>query len=515
MIETEILLPGHSTSVLTVLRGALARLLTRVGVGSLVLVMVHAAPASARPNVMIIIADDLGWKDVGYNGSEISTPNIDRLATDGIELQRYYSQPTCSPTRASLMTGLSAPRTGVLQPIDKNLQSGLPRSLKLMPEYFQDAGYRTALMGKWHLGHAFADQLPNARGFDTSYGNLLGGIGYWDHVHGGGLDWHRDGQTLREEGYVTHLLSREITSYLSDAESSTPFFLVASFTAPHKPNEAPADTVQRYRQLDNPQRRTHAAMVDELDQAIGQVLQALEDARLSDNTLVWFISDNGGLLPGAIFPQLQPVLERLSQWFPPPWNTDTFEFMRSNIMDGGSDNGPFRRGKGSIYEGGIRVPSAIYWPGTIAAQTLDQRVTVQDVMPTVLQAAGITLPGSTTLDGSSRWQAVVTGEPFDPTDFVANGFDGQAYLQGDWKLVVRGTGDEELYQLDNDPTEAHNVIDQNAAITSELREKLKRHPRGESIHHNSMLDIVLDPDTFGGQEVQQPWADAVRSPDMR
>ena len=159
-----------------------------------------ALAAENLPNVVIILADDLGWNDVGYHGSEIATPRLDALAAEGVVLDRFYAQPSCSPTRAALMTGKTPMRLGVLSPISKNNPSGLPLTEKLLPQYFRDAGYQTFLSGKWHLGHRRRDYLPTSRGFDHFYGHLTGGIGYWDHVQGGGLDWQRNGTTLREEG---------------------------------------------------------------------------------------------------------------------------------------------------------------------------------------------------------------------------------------------------------------------------------------------------------------------------
>jgi arylsulfatase A-like enzyme len=178
-------------------RGLLAALVLLATVPS------AAADAPKRPNVVIILADDLGWRDVGYHGSEIATPRLDRLAAKGVVLDRFYAQPSCSPTRAALMTGKAPLRLGVVSPLSKNNPAGLPLGERLLPEHLREAGYQTFLTGKWHLGHRHRDYLPMARGFDHFYGHATGGIGYWDHVHGGGLDWQRNGETLREEGYST------------------------------------------------------------------------------------------------------------------------------------------------------------------------------------------------------------------------------------------------------------------------------------------------------------------------
>jgi arylsulfatase A-like enzyme len=183
-----------------------------------------AADAPKRPNVVIILADDLGWRDVGYHGSEIATPRLDRLAAEGVVLDRFYAQPTCSPTRAALMTGKAPLRLGVVSPLSKNNPTGLPLGERLLPEHLREAGYQTFLTGKWHLGHRHRDYLPTARGFDHFYGHATGGIGYWDHVHGGGLDWQRNGETLREEGYSTHLIADEAVRLIETRDPGRPFF---------------------------------------------------------------------------------------------------------------------------------------------------------------------------------------------------------------------------------------------------------------------------------------------------
>ena len=268
------------------------------------------APAAGEqplyPNIVIIMADDLGWNDVGFNGSEIRTPNLDRLAAEGVVLNRFYAQPTCSPTRAALMTGQSPLRLGVLAPMSKNMQNGLPLSERILPQYLQDAGYHTALLGKWHLGGNRRPYHPNNRGFDYVYGNLHGGIGYWDHVHGGGYDLQRNGKTVREEGYVTDLIAEEAVRVIAERDIARPLFLMASFNAPHLPNEAPEAAISSYSDIPDPRRRVHAAMVSQFDAAVGEIVTALEAEGLIDNTIIWFLSDNGGLIPAPAARQPVP-----------------------------------------------------------------------------------------------------------------------------------------------------------------------------------------------------------------
>ena len=476
----------------------------------ILLVLLPIVGHTAQPNIVIILADDLGWGDVGYHGSVISTPSIDALAGQGVVLERYYAQPTCSPTRAALMTGQSSLRNGVLQPIDKNMQGSLPLERSLLPQYFRAAGYQTWLVGKWHLGHAYRAQLPMSRGFDHAYGNLLGGVGYWDHVHGGGVDWHRNGEAQIEDGYATHLLTEEALNLVREREPDRPFLLYLSYTAPHLPNEAPPETVKRYANIADGPRRVHAAMVDEMDRGIGQLVATLEDQGVRDNTLIWFMSDNGGLVKGAPAPALEWLLELLAELFDPPYPVAALEFVRSNAEEGGSDNGPYRMGKGSVYEGGVLVPSLINWPGKLPQSVLDNRVTVVDVLPTLLQAAGISAE-KTIFDGAGQWLMINGRDTVLAPDYVTRGYDGsEAYYRGDWKLVASSGGDLELYDLAMDPTESNDLAPQHPAKASELYALLQNHPRGGSVHSTSLLKILLDPDAFGGQIDREPWVERVR-----
>ena len=210
-----------------------------------------AAQAAGKPHILIILADDLGWNDVGYHGSPIQTPNIDRIASEGIELDRFYVQPTCSPTRAGLMTGKLPQRFGIYRPLNKTTERSVPLEEQLLPEYLADQGYQSFMVGKWHLGHHRRAMLPNQRGFEHFYGSLTGGIGYWNKVHGGGYDWQRNGKTAREDGYVTHLLVEEIRTLIEGRDKQRPNFMYAAFQAPHLPNEAPQETIDKYADLLN------------------------------------------------------------------------------------------------------------------------------------------------------------------------------------------------------------------------------------------------------------------------
>ena len=465
------------------------------------------ADGGRLPNIVLILADDMGWNDVGYHGSEIRTPRIDELAAGGIALDQFHSQPTCTPTRAALMTGKSPQRLGIYRQFAKYATEGLPATELTIADHLGRAGYQTWLVGKWHLGHARREFHPNSRGFDHFYGHVTGGIGYWDHVHGGGLDWQRNGESVREKGYSTHLLRDEARRLIVDRDRDRPFFLYASFNAPHLPNEAPPETVSSYAELEPESRRRHAAMVTELDSAIGSLVDLLSDEGELQNTLIWFLSDNGGLNPESMAdsPWLS-VAQRVDAWFDGPAPITFLEFIRTNVLDGGADNGPLRLGKGSVYEGGVRVPSLVHWDGMIEPGIVADMLTVQDVLPTLLEAAGLDMPAD--LDGASQWP-VVTGTGASRTpDYLTIGQSGeQAYYAWPWKLVALAD-QPELYNLETDSYEASNVAAMHPEKVASLQEQLARFPRAENLHI-PLYKVMLDPDFFGGAEDRPPWTDLI------
>jgi arylsulfatase A-like enzyme len=481
---------------------------------SIGLLLVAPGLAGARPpNIVLIVADDLGWKDVGYHQSEIDTPHIDRIAGEGLELDRFYVQPTCSPTRASLMTGKSSLRLGVVRPISKNEALGLPLSERLLPEYLRDTGYQTFMTGKWHLGHVERHYFPHERGFDSFYGHVTGGIGYWDHNHGGGHDWQRDGVTVREQGYSTHLIADEAVRLLAEREPDRPTFLYVAFNAPHLPNEAPDAALARHAGLDSPQRRAHAAMVSELDAAIGRILAALEAEGMRDRTLVWFFSDNGGLNRSAYSPGTLRLVDTLVGIFGRPLPTAALEFLRANVEEGAADNAPLRGGKMTIREGGVRVPAAVWWPGRIEGGRSEAFVSVQDVMPTLLEAAGVSASG---LDGTSRLQVLAAGaSPIEHADYAVTALGAVALYRGPWKLVLPASPnpfsdpEPELYHVFDDPAELHDRAAEHPDLVAELRAAAEAWPRGPEIH-GSLVRVLWDPDQFGGPEDREPWAEHAR-----
>ena len=481
---------------------------------ALVLLYIHPAAADAQvapshPNIVVILADDMGWKDVGYHGSEIETPNLDQLAASGAELDLFYAMPTCSPTRAALLTGQLPLRLGVVRPLSKNNPTGLPLDRKLLPQFLEDAGYQTALSGKWHLGYLDRAYHPNQRGFQSFYGHVTGGVGYWDHVHGGGYDWQRDGVIVRNARYATHLIAEEAERVVRERNRSKPLFLYVAFNAPHLPNEAPETALDRYAHIEDPRRRAHAAMVSELDAAVGRIVRALESEGIAGDTILWFLSDNGGLNEASAPALFKRILGIANRIFDRPFPLRILRFLQTNVEDGGADNGPFRMGKQSVFEGGVRVPSFVVWPGTIAPRRVDERVSVADVLPTLLEAASLPTAEDQVQDGASRWDVVTGSGSTLPPDLATVSADGVAYYSGDMKLIRTSAGEHHLFDLSRDPSEANDLATVQPDVVEALAAKLDAFPRGRDVAL-PLWRFVFDPDEFGGEERAAPMTDRTR-----
>ena len=384
------------------------------------------ATASDQPNIVIMVADDLGWADVGYHGGNIDTPDLDKLAEEGVRLNRFYTTPICSPTRAALMTGRDPMRLGiaygVILPWDN---IGVNQAEHFMPQSFQAAGYQTAMVGKWHLGHAQMTYHPNERGFEHFYGHLHTEVGFYPpFANVGGKDFQENGVSIDDEGYETYLLADEVSRYIRDRDKEKPFFVYMPFIAPHTPLDAPEDLKEKYNdietylaparsnQTDSTRRMAklmlresarpmYAAVVDAMDQAIGQVLDTLDSEGLTDNTIVLFFSDNGGAAYSV----------------------------------GGADNAPLRGGKGETFEGGIRVVSLMSWPEKLApTQIFDQIMTVMDVFPTLADSAGIEPLNNFEFDGQSVWPSIQDGVVHERDDLIM--FASEIPIYGSFKLTA-------------------------------------------------------------------------------
>ena len=423
----------------------------------LVLSLAGCADTELAPNIVLIVADDLGWGDVGYNGSEIRTPEIDRLAAAGLTLDHFYAHPLCTPTRAALMTGRSPLTTGVLRPFEPWFEAGLALDEKLMPQYFREAGYQTFAVGKWHLGPNKKSYDPHNRGFDHFYGHLGGFLNHYLHTVWRGVDWQRNGATVHEEGHSTHLLTAEAVKLIRNRDADRPMFLYLSYSAPHTPLQAPPEAVAEYAAIEDEKRRTYAAMVTDMDRGIAEVTAALEDQELASNTLIVFMSDNGGR------------------------------------TQRGASNGPLRGEKSSGYEGGIRVPAFLHWPSHVpAGETFANRVIVDDLLPTLLSAAGISAEFPHQLDGRDLWPALAHGEPIEDKPLILARGGGPefgfqfGYFSGDWKLVQTFDASTrepklELFRIADDPFESNDLAGANPEIVQRLKRAVDAIPKADMI----------------------------------
>jgi len=239
-----------------------------------------ARAATNNPNIVYIVADDLGWKDVGFHGSNIMTPNLDKLAAGGTKLEQFYAQPMCTPTRAALMTGRYPFRYGLQTAvIPAGSAYGLATDEWLLPQALKEAGYTTAIIGKWHLGHSDKKYWPRQRGFDYQYGPLLGEIDYFTHEAEGVVDWYRNNNRVKEKGYSTTLLGNEAAKLINEHDAAKPLFLYLAFNAAHTPYQATQEYLDQYKNIDDPARRAYAGSITAMDDQIGRVVDALEKRR--------------------------------------------------------------------------------------------------------------------------------------------------------------------------------------------------------------------------------------------
>ena len=458
----------------------------------------------SSPNILIILADDLGWNDVSYHGSEIKTPNIDKLISLGVELDRFYVQPTCSPTRAELMTGKSAMRLGITRPISKNQKLGLGLEEKILPQYLKELNYSTYLLGKWHLGSYIPDYFPTRRGFDYFYGYLTGGIGYWDHIHGGGHDWQRNEVGLREDGYVTQLIKNDTLKIIDNHDFTNPIFLNVNFGAPHIPNEAPKESVLKFSYIEDETRRLHAAMVHEMDNAIGEIIAALKKENVLKNTIVMFASDNGGLTPDVkLNPSFLSIPKKIGICDTKnKFGIKIFQWICENYS-GGSSNKPLPEGKMSVSEGGIRVPAVIWWPGKFEYSKSENFITMMDVLPTILDL--INYKNEIEVDGVSRVSSLNDNDNSESSKYVVTNIinDKFAVIEMPYKLITSADGDQ-LYNILDDPSENLNIASENQEIVLELKNTLSQWKFGEN-RSLPISAVFKDPDLFGGEEDRIPW----------
>lgn len=413
--------------------------------------------SAGKPNVVIIFSDDQGYGDLGCYGSEFPTPHIDGIAESGVRFTDFYSAgPVCTPSRFSLMTGSYPSRSlhgldGVIMP---ESDYHLDPCETTIARRFQQHGYKTGLFGKWHLGHASEGHRPHNHGFDTFSGFLGGCIDYWRHTYGIlGPDWFVDNQPAAEEGYATDLITNHAINFIdSRSRDQAPFFLMLGYNAPHYGKtdpgdipdntlvvhsyagnhntlQAPAEYLDRFAHLGDERRRYYAAMVANMDDNIGRFLERLATNGQLGNTILWFISDNGA----------------------------TTEY--------GGSNGPLRDEKASVYEGGIRVPAMVSWPGKLPAGSLcPTPLAALDLVPTLATLTGYSLAGGRPIDGIDTSGVLLNDDPIE-RDLFWDYKDGQAFRRGKWKLCQ-----DQLFDLSTDAKEQNDLSSRHSAMYDELRQ---------------------------------------------
>ncbi|MGJ0620477.1 MAG: arylsulfatase B [Methylocystis sp.] len=449
-----------------------------------------------RPNIIFIMADDLGNADLGYRGGQIATPNIDKLAQSGVRLEGFYGQQVCTPARAALMTGRYPMRYGLQTlVIFPSHTYGLPTDERTLPQALKEAGYKTLMTGKWHLGHADTKFWPQNRGFDYFYGNVMGEVNYFTRERGGVIDWQRNGTFLKEDGYYTTLIGDEAVKLIDQQDGKQPFFLYFASLAPHAPYQAPEEYNDRYKSVADKQRRTYSAMITALDDQIGRIVAELDKKGLRDNTMILFASDNGGATSGMFASGSKSKEER-----------DAEEGGIEQGAKAPASNAPFKGGKGGLYEGGVRVPAFVNWQGKLKPRVVDAPVHMVDVMPTLLTLAGAKGAEDHPFDGKDIWKTLAEGAPSPNDDVLINveAFRG-AVRKGDWKLVKLALlpGKTELFNLAKDPGETTNVAEQNPKVAHDLEKRLLAYAKQQKMSEwvkaqpafvGAQGKTVLDPD---------------------
>jgi arylsulfatase A-like enzyme len=420
-----------------------------------------AAAEARRPNFLVLIADDLGWRDVGYHDAEIRTPHLDRLARAGVRLERHYVYPTCSPTRAGLLTGRNPSRFGIAGPIGDRSTQALPLDAPTLARALQGGGYATALVGKWHLGLR-PSVGPRRYGFAQTYGYLHGQLDQCTHLYkNGDRTWHRNDVFIDEKGHATDLIAREAVRFVQ-TERAAPFFLWVAFSVPHYPVQEEAKWTEPYsKTIKDPSRRLYAASVAHMDAAIGEIVEAVRKAGKRESTLILFTSDNGG--------QRDHVSRKDYGGKHGPYPTL-------------GNNRPLRGWKGELYEGGIRVPAFVSWAGQLRSRVVEQTTSYLDVFPTFAALAGIEVERGAKLEGRDV-RALLTGEgkaPAPPALYWNTGRQA-AVRDGDWKLIVSRRGREaaELYNLADDPLEKKDLAGDRPAQVEALKKVLAEQRKGD------------------------------------
>lgn len=425
--------------------------------GLLALPLAADVAAAEKPNVIVILVDDLGYGDLSsYGATDLKSPNIDSLISRGMKFVNFYANcPVCSPTRAALLTGRYQDRVGVpgvIRTHPENNWGYFDTRATTLPDHFRDAGYTTAIVGKWHLGLE-SPNTPNERGFDHFHG-YLGDMmdDYYNHRRHGNNYMRKNGEEIDPKGHATELFTTWACDFIEAQTETKPFLLYLAYNAPHTPIQPPEEWFSKVREREpgiSEKRAKLVALIEHLDQGVGEVMKTLDESGQAANTIVVFTSDNGGDIgPGA-------------------------------------SNGPLRAGKGTMYEGGLKVPAAVMWPGKIeAGSTSEFAAMTMDLFPTLLDVAGASVETSK-IEGRSFLPTLLGHEQAPLREewyFVrreGGAFAGktiEALRKGDWKLVWNDPfGAAELFNLEDDPLEQNDLIKKHPKIANELRASMMRH----------------------------------------
>ena len=401
----------------------------------------EGAANDSRPNIIVILADDLGYGDTSVYGGWVKTPHLERMAAEGLTLTDFHANSSvCSPTRAAFLTGRYQQRVGIVDVVARHLDTPPlhPRELTIA-KVMQQAGYHTALFGKWHLGKRKANN-PVHFGFDIFRGYLDGYIDYHAHAR----EWHHNLEIEPQQGYSTHLITENAVKFI-ETNTHHPFFLYVAHEAVHLPFQTPADTPENRKPIPKGQRWNrdrirpkYRIMLEEMDKGIGQIMDTLHRTDMAERTLVFFFSDNGAI--------------------------------------GAGSNLPLRGGKFSHYEGGHRVPAIAWWPKKInAGSKNDDLIVAMDLLPTFAEVANIELPADRPLDGISIANVLFEGKPF-PTRKVFFGYEpklGTAMRDGDWKMIVK-QDKVQLFNLADDLGERRNLVKQYPERVTSMRAAIER-----------------------------------------
>ena len=442
----------------------------------------------SKPNILFILADDLGWGDVSSHGSQIRTPNIDLLMSEGVEFKQHYVQPMCTPTRASLLSGRYPSRFGKHATIPSN-RPVFPDGYQTLASVLRDSGYETGLFGKGHLGST-PGSGPNNFGFDYSYGSLAGGVDPFNHMYKKGefsVTWNRNGEYIKEFGHVTDLIFNEAINWIENRNS--PWFCYVPFTAVHvpvKPNSFWANQYNSQRfdedNLKDNSFKKYAAYASHMDYAIGELIKTLEQKGERENTIIVFSSDNGAIDTAPIH------------------QTDQYPGWQEELPRLGS-NLPFRGLKSQLYEGGIRTPTVINWKDSLGSGKVEEPVHISDWMPTFSNLLDLKIKDDPKWDGHDIWDLILGNSVPNYSREIYWNFkaeEGLCIRDGDWKLISSKNENQikrklELFNICEDPFETDDISEKQIDKVNQLESKINKELNLDYLDVRNDLDRYFDP----------------------